>query len=200
MWDLISTLQFVSSPWRSCSLVETNTRNASAGELRVNNAVVSAVNRGAPRKTGALFVLQNSQCWHRVLLCGVLLSHWHYCQCGSLKTSKPTAFRTSTVPNGRCGSILTAPTSHMCPLVGPMSGGELECCCGAILHRYVGASVTLTLHPKLNMSPQLLDTELWARVAAWCPAGVKCGTVVMYGLGVMWHCGDVWVGCHVALW
>ena len=35
------------------------------------------------------------------------------------------------------------------------------------------------------MSPQLLDTELWAKVAAWRPAGVRCG--------------DSWVGCHVAL-
>ena len=24
--------------------------------------------------------------------------------------------------------------------------------------------------------------------------------MVMRGLGVMWHCGGAWVGCHVALW
>ena len=76
-----------------------------------------------------------------------------------------------------------------------------------VLHRYVGASVTVRSHRNLNMSPQLLDTELWSKVAAWRPAGVRYGdtwvgchvALVMYGLGVMWHCGDTWVGCHVAL-
>jgi hypothetical protein len=35
------------------------------------------------------------------------------------------------------------------------------------------------------MSPQLMDTELWAKVVAWRPPGVRCG--------------DTSVGCHVAL-
>jgi hypothetical protein len=34
------------------------------------------------------------------------------------------------------------------------------------------------------MSPQLLDTELWAKVASWRSPGIRCG--------------DTWVGCHVA--
>jgi hypothetical protein len=111
-------------------------------ELRVNNAAVSALNRWKPRKTGAVFVMQASQYWHRILRCTVL-SHRQSCRCGSLSNKQThcgsypnCANDFSAVPNGRsdrCDSILTAPSSQTCPLVGPVSGGELECCCDAIL-------------------------------------------------------------------
>jgi hypothetical protein len=37
-----------------------------------------------------------------------------------------------------------------------------------------------------------MDMVIWG----W----VLCGTVVILGLGVVWHCGDTGVDCCVALW